>query len=181
MQKHFPTQIRGFCTIWLSHCLSAVYARQSNKKGFIFARKSPFGHTEEPFLRHRKGFSGCRKSLFRTPEKRVSPVVKLFSDSSYERNGDMEQQERHSRDCTEAMPFLFYRFQTVKNFYFSHSLSVHAKQLRRHGGKATDRPQADQHQSPRAVTSAIISRATAAITAALAASVSAESFMKTVM
>lgn len=79
------------------------------------------------------------------------------------------------------MPFLFYGFLTVKIFYFSHSLSIHAKQLRRHGGKATDPPQADLHQSPRAVTSSTISRATAAMTAALAASVSAESFMKTVM
>ena len=79
------------------------------------------------------------------------------------------------------MPFLFYSFQTVKIFYFSHSMSVHAKQLRRHGGKATYRPQADLHQSPRAVTSSTISRATAAMTAALTASVSAESFMKTVM
>ena len=93
----------------------------------------------------------------------------------------MEQQKRYRLRTDSAMPFLFYSFQTVKIFYFSHSLSIHAKQLRRHGGKVTYRPQADLHQSPRAVTSSTISRATAAMTAALTASVSAESFMKTVM
>lgn len=82
-------------------------------------RKSLFDTTGKAFPDADRASSVHRKSGFR-------PSENLFSDSSYERNGDMEQQKRHIFRTDSAMPFLFYSFQTVKIFYFSHSLSIHA-------------------------------------------------------
>lgn len=177
----------------------------SRRKYASFAR---FGYLSvcQPFMRYNqikkdlssrgRARSGRRKSLFDTTGKafpdadRASfvhrksgfrPSENLFQAHHTKKTEIWNNKKQHRFRTDSAMPFLFYSFQTVKIFYFSHSLSIHAKQLRRHGGKVTYRPQADLHQSPRAVTSSTISRATAAMTAALTASVSAESFMKTVM